>query len=152
MHEQFVLIRTFWGNKSYSNSELNVSAMNIYLSLVNNMISCLRKEGEGRVRHTFVSQGRGCLECAALLVGGSDDSHTKRWEMRPLEQASFQLNGQRKLEPIIPHEWDQQFKPGLRHQAELAVLAAMGEAASDLPTLEDALNSMRLTQAIYRVM
>lgn len=78
-------------------------------------------------------------------------TRSKRWEMRPLEQASFQLNGQRKLEPVTPHEWDRQFKPGLRRQAELAVRAAMGAATSDLPTTEDALRSMRLAQAIYQV-
>jgi predicted dehydrogenase len=78
-------------------------------------------------------------------------TQAKRWEIRPLEQASFQLNGQRKLEPVASHAWDQQFKPGLRRQAELAVLAAMGEAAPELPTLEEALKSMRLAQAIYKV-
>ena len=78
-------------------------------------------------------------------------TRSKRWEMRPLEQASFQLNGQRKLEPVTPHEWDRQFKPGLRRQAELAVRAAMSAASSDLPTAEDALRSMRLAQAIYQV-
>lgn len=77
-------------------------------------------------------------------------THAKRWEMRPLEQASFQLYGQRKLESVPPHEWDQQFKAGLRRQAELTVRAAMGAVVSELPTLEDALTSMRLAQAIYR--
>jgi predicted dehydrogenase len=79
-------------------------------------------------------------------------THTKRWEMRPLEQAAFQLYGQRKLELIASHEWDQEFKPGLRCQAELAVRAAMGAATPELPTLEEALVSMRLAQAIYQVM
>ena len=78
-------------------------------------------------------------------------TRTKRWEMRPLEQASFQINGQRKLEPVTPHEWDRQFKPGLRRQAELAVQAAMGVTPPELPTLEQALVSMRLAQAIYQV-
>jgi predicted dehydrogenase len=71
--------------------------------------------------------------------------------MRPMEQAAFQMYGSRKLEPVVPHEWDQQFKPGLRRQAELAVRAAKGEAVPELPTLEDALISMRLAQAIYQV-
>src|SRR5439155_9676976 len=30
----------------------------------------------------------------------------KRWEMRPLEQAAFQLAGQRRLEPVVVHPWD----------------------------------------------
>jgi predicted dehydrogenase len=72
----------------------------------------------------------------------------KRWEMRPLEQAAFQIAGQRKLEVVESHPWDTQFKPGLRLQAEKAVAAARGEA-NDLPTLQDAMESMRLVQAIF---
>ena len=78
-------------------------------------------------------------------------THAKRWEMRPLEHAAFQLYGQRKLEPVTPHEWDQQFKPGLRRQAELAARTAMGATTLDLPTVKDALRSMRLAQALYQV-
>jgi predicted dehydrogenase len=76
----------------------------------------------------------------------------KRWEMRPVEEAAFQLYGQRKSESIASHEWDHEFKPGLRRQAELAVRAALGAATPELPTLEDALVSMRLAQSIYQVM
>lgn len=72
----------------------------------------------------------------------------KRWEMRPLEKASYQLLGKKMLEPIKDDVWDARFKPGLRRQAELAVLAASGQH-TELPTLQDALASMRLTQAIY---
>jgi predicted dehydrogenase len=72
----------------------------------------------------------------------------KRWEMRPLEQAAFQVAGRRVLEVADPHPWDTQFKPGLRLQAEKAVAAAKGEP-TDLPTLEDALDSMRLVHAIF---
>jgi predicted dehydrogenase len=72
----------------------------------------------------------------------------KRWEMRPLEKAAYQLAGKRVLEPIEDDSYDIRFKPGLRRQAELAVLAARGQA-TELPTLADALASMRLTQAIY---
>jgi predicted dehydrogenase len=72
----------------------------------------------------------------------------KRWEMRPLEKASYQLSGKRILESVEDDVWDTQFKPGLRRQAELAVLAAFGQP-TELPTLQDALESMRLIQAIY---
>lgn len=72
----------------------------------------------------------------------------KRWEMRPVERAFYQMAGKRVLEPTEDHVWDTEFKPGLRRQAELAVLAALGEQ-TELPTLDDALESMRLTQAIY---
>jgi predicted dehydrogenase len=72
----------------------------------------------------------------------------KRWEMRPVEKAAYQLAGTRVLEPASDDPWDTAFKPGLRRQAELAVRAATGDAAG-LPTLRDALASMRLTQSIY---
>lgn len=72
----------------------------------------------------------------------------KRWEMRPLEQAMVQPYGSRKLEPINTHDWDRLFKPGLRLQAEEAVKAAMGQP-SKLATLDDAMKSMKLVQAIY---
>ncbi len=76
------------------------------------------------------------------------NTDAKRWELRPLEKAACQLAGTRVLQPAEDHPWDSQFKPGLRRQAQQTVLAAMGQPA-DLPTLQDALASMRLTQAIY---
>jgi len=72
----------------------------------------------------------------------------KRWELRPLEKAAYQLSGKRVLEPVEDDVWDVRFKPGLRRQAELAVLAASGQH-TELPSLQDALASMRLTQAVY---
>ena len=73
----------------------------------------------------------------------------KRWELRPLEQAGYQLAGQRKLESVAIHIWDQEFKPGLRLQAQEAVRAALGGETS-LATLEDGLRSMRLVRDIFR--
>jgi predicted dehydrogenase len=72
----------------------------------------------------------------------------KRWEMRPLEQLAVQSYGSRKLEPVASHEWDVRFKPGLRLQAEEAVKAALGQP-NNLPSLADAMLSMKLVQAIY---
>ncbi len=72
----------------------------------------------------------------------------KRWEMRPLERACIQLAGERRLQPVSVHPWDQDFKPGFRLQAEHAVAAALGQR-SDCPTLEDALETMRLIWAIF---
>lgn len=72
----------------------------------------------------------------------------KRWEMRPLEQAFVQPYGSRKLESIVAHKWDTDFKPGLRAQAEEAIKAIGGQEHA-LPSLEEALRSMRLARAIY---
>lgn len=74
----------------------------------------------------------------------------QRWELRPLEKAVFQARGTRALVPVDVDPIDERFKAGLRHQAELAVDAAQGRP-SNLPTLTDALVSMRLVQSIYRV-
>jgi predicted dehydrogenase len=76
------------------------------------------------------------------------NTDNKRWEMRPLEKAAFQLGGTRVLQQSQEDVWDSQFKPGLRHQAQMAVQAAKGQP-SELPTLQDALESMRLAHAIY---
>jgi predicted dehydrogenase len=81
----------------------------------------------------------------------SVNTDDKRWEMRPLEKAAYQLAGTRVLQPTPDDVWDTQFKPGLRHQAQMAVQAvheANGQPAG-LPTLQEALESMRLTHAIY---
>ncbi|MBC8548948.1 MAG: Gfo/Idh/MocA family oxidoreductase [Candidatus Brocadiales bacterium] len=74
----------------------------------------------------------------------------KRWEMRPLEQANCQSAGERKLEPMQLHEWDQKFKPGLRLQAQEAVAAVRGQKTS-LPSLRDAFATMELVEAIFQL-
>ena len=70
-------------------------------------------------------------------------------EMRPLEEASFQMRGERQMHLAEVHPWDRQFKPGFRLQAEMAVAAALGHP-SQCPTLDDAVETMRLIAAIYR--
>lgn len=72
----------------------------------------------------------------------------KRWEMRPLEQAAFQVWGERRLQPVEVHSWDRGFKPGLRLQAEMAVAAALGKP-SNSPTLDEAMGTMRLINEIF---
>ena len=72
----------------------------------------------------------------------------KRWEMRPLEQASFQLAGERTSSTVETHAWDREFKPGFRLQAESAAAAALGRP-SDAATLADAMETMRLIAAIF---
>lgn len=72
----------------------------------------------------------------------------ERLEMRPLEQLSVQLRGERKLTPVPVEAIDTDFKPGVYYQAQQAVNAALGQPA-DLPTLEDALESMQLVADIF---
>ena len=68
--------------------------------------------------------------------------------MRPLESASYQNAGERTLNEVAPDPWDQDFKAGLRHQAEMAVRAATGQD-SDLPDLAQSLRTMELISTIF---
>lgn len=72
----------------------------------------------------------------------------KRWEIRPLEQASVQFYASRKQEPFEVHPWDKDFKPGLRLQAQQAINAVKG-VEHTLPTLDDAMESMKLVKEFY---
>jgi predicted dehydrogenase len=71
-----------------------------------------------------------------------------RWEVRPLEQASFQKRNSRVLEMLSVHPWDTTFKPGFRLQAEHAVLTALGEISKS-PTLDDTMITMKIIEAIF---
>lgn len=72
----------------------------------------------------------------------------ERLEMRPLEQVSVQIKGERKLVSLQVDPVDMEFKPGLRKQALAAVAAVRGEA-TELPTLEDSFQSMLLVAKIF---
>ena len=73
----------------------------------------------------------------------------RRWELRPLERAAVQRAGERRLETIETHEWDASFKPGFRLQAEQAIAAVRGEPSKS-PTLDEALDTMRLIERIFQ--
>lgn len=72
----------------------------------------------------------------------------KRWELRPLEQATSQLYKSREIKQIATHGWDTAFKAGLRLQAEEAIHAVRGEAHA-LPSLADAVATMKIVSKIY---
>ncbi len=74
---------------------------------------------------------------------------SQRFELRPLETLQKQVRGKRTLEPIPTHTRDTDFKPGLRLQAEHAIRMLSGDSSHELPTLEDALETMRLIRRIY---
>jgi len=75
-------------------------------------------------------------------------TQNRRWEIRPLEQASFQNAGERKQNVLEAPAWDRDFKPGFRLQAAHAILAVKGEP-SLLPSIDDALETMRLISRIF---
>ena len=69
--------------------------------------------------------------------------------MRPLEQATFQNAGERKLTAIEGETQDSEFKPGFRTQAEAVVKSARGETSA-MTTLDDAVETMRLIAGIFQ--
>jgi predicted dehydrogenase len=71
----------------------------------------------------------------------------RRWEMRPLERAAYQNAGERKLNPVDPHAWDNDFKPGFRLQAQRVAGAVCGDDGAI--TLDEGLRTMRLIDAIF---
>jgi len=72
----------------------------------------------------------------------------ERYELRPLELAGFQINGQRQITALPADPLDQLCKPGLRYQAQQAIHAARGEA-NELSTIDDAYQTMQLVARIY---
>ncbi len=76
-------------------------------------------------------------------------TRSRRWELKPLERAAFQDAGTRKLVPVEPDDWDQNFKPGFRRQAEWMIAEAAGQS-TPLPSLETGVKAMQLVRDIYR--
>lgn len=75
---------------------------------------------------------------------------SKRWELRPLEELRIQEYKSRKSILQDVHNWDIDFKPGLRLQAEEALNLLKGES-HQLPTITEALKTMILINKIYEV-
>lgn len=71
----------------------------------------------------------------------------RRWEMRPLEKATFQNAGERKLNLVEPHRWDTDFKPGFRLQAEQVASALRGNGQAT--SIDEAVRTMRLVHDIF---
>uniref|UniRef100_UPI004047C966 Gfo/Idh/MocA family protein n=1 Tax=Algoriphagus sp. TaxID=1872435 RepID=UPI004047C966 len=73
----------------------------------------------------------------------------KRFEMRPLERATFQNKGDRAVSDFPIHAWDKDFKPGLRKQAQRFFDFINSGNNIGLPTLEESFSTMELIQKIY---
>jgi len=71
-----------------------------------------------------------------------------RWEMRPLESLSLLENGSRTPIAYDLGQIDVDFKPGLAVQAEQFINLIRG-LQSTLPSVHDALQSMKLIESIY---
>ncbi|MEQ8314084.1 MAG: Gfo/Idh/MocA family oxidoreductase [Gammaproteobacteria bacterium] len=73
-----------------------------------------------------------------------------RYELRPLERGGIQKFGSRTVEELDVDDIDQNFKPGLRLQADELIRAVRGDP-HQLPSLDEALKSMRMVYEIYGV-
>lgn len=74
----------------------------------------------------------------------------KRWIMQPLEDATFQNAGERARHTIERADADKQFKAGFLLQAQAAVARVRGEA-SEIPSIEDSLQTMKLINRMFGV-
>jgi len=72
----------------------------------------------------------------------------RRWELRPLERASYVDAGSRTVVSVDPDPADLTYKPGFRRHAEWMVAAWNGEK-TPLPNLAEGVAAMQLTQRIY---
>jgi predicted dehydrogenase len=76
------------------------------------------------------------------------NTRDNRWELRPIERVFCQSKNSRSAKGFEAHPYDINFKPGLRVQAEEFVRACVG-AATNLPTLDDGVETMNLVKLIY---
>ncbi len=80
----------------------------------------------------------------------SISSSQKRCELRPIEKAFLQQKGSRKILEKTVSNWDIEFKPGLRLQAN-EVLKAFRKENHNLPTIEDSIKTMKIIKNIYGI-
>jgi predicted dehydrogenase len=72
----------------------------------------------------------------------------RRWELRPLERASYVDSDSRTFVSVDPEPEDLTFKPGFRRQAEWAI-AEWRKITTPLAKLGDGLSVMKLIRDIY---
>jgi len=74
----------------------------------------------------------------------------KRWIMQPLEDATYQNANERARHTIERAEEDKQFKAGFLLQARAAIARVRGDA-SEIPSIDDSLQTMRLINKMFGV-
>jgi predicted dehydrogenase len=77
-------------------------------------------------------------------------NESARFELRPLERLGIQRRGQRHLAEIAPDAIDQDYKPGLRHQA-VQIVRFLKEKEISLASVDEAARSAKLCADIYGV-
>lgn len=99
----------------------------------------------------FSSGDRAVYEALWELPGPwavSITTATRRWELRPVEDATYQNAGERQRHEHARDDLDKTYKPGFRRQAEAVVATLRGEA-STVPTIADTVKTMSLIEQIY---
>ncbi|QDZ13294.1 Gfo/Idh/MocA family oxidoreductase [Devosia ginsengisoli] len=74
---------------------------------------------------------------------------SRRWNLQPLEVASYQNAGERRLNALEMSEDDRAFKPGFKLQAE-AVLKSMAGDRQAAPDIADSMKTMELISRIFQ--
>src|SRR3990167_444072 len=88
-------------------------------------------------------QGPGPWACTVSTI-------SKRWHLQPLEQASIQWVGERKLQPIEIDELDKHYKPGFVRQAEAVIKNIRGEFNQAI-SLKESFLTMQLINKMFGV-
>lgn len=80
--------------------------------------------------------------------GVSVSTKELRFDMLPLERASMRSSSERVSTDLPIDQWDIDFKPGFRRQAQLFV-ESLDEIPSSLPTVLDGLNTMKTAHRLF---
>ena len=81
---------------------------------------------------------------------GSVSTNSRRWTMRPLEDASFQNANERTQNSVERSGVDKEYKPGFVLQAQAAVNRAKG-LQSDIADLDESMRTMLLINKMFGV-
>jgi len=76
---------------------------------------------------------------------------SKRWEMRPLESASFQNAGERDLHSVETSAYDKTYKPGFYQQAKAVLEALKSDKDTMAVSAQTALKTVELLAKIYGI-
>lgn len=94
--------------------------------------------------YTAVWDGPGPWACSVTTA-------RRRWDMRPLETARYADYGVRGSKDVPATEADQAAKAGFLLQAQGIVAAVRNGAATSVPTIDDAMQTMELVARLYEL-
>ena len=145
-------------NWMYANSIHLIDYFQIFcrgsLSSVEHLTKWIDRDAAYRIARLNFSSGDVGIYQAIWNAPGpwavSITTRQRRWELRPLENASIQNYNSHKLNQLPIDSIDVEFKPGFRFQANEAIKAIRGLPHS-LPSLADGLKTMQFISKIYEL-